>query len=192
MGAPGGLLGGSWGPPGGVPGRPWGVPGRPWGVPGGLFGSLGALLERFLLSIIFYQIFIKFRSDFGTLLGASWGALGRLLGAQEGAKMGPKSIKNRTQKQRRKKDALGRLLSRFWADLGSFWEPPGGQNISKSISFCGISRKTTFWKMKRVQERSKSQKEPNLTPKRAPRGPPRGAQEGPKRGPRGSKNDIEI
>ena len=93
-----------------------------------------------------------------------------------GAKMAPKSIKIRSQKRRAKKEALERLLGRSWVPLGSFWEPRERENSSKSIGFASICVKTTFWKTKSLQERSKSQKEAILVPKSPPGGAQKGAQ----------------
>ena len=91
-----------------------------------------------------------------------------------GAKMGPKSIKIRSQKRRAKKEALERLLGRSWVPLGSFWEPRESEISSKSIGFTSKCVKTTFLKTKSLQERSKSQKKAIWVPKP----PPGGAQEG--------------
>jgi hypothetical protein len=141
LGRPGGsgeLLGASGGGPGGVREASWGVLGHSgrlrgasWEGLGRSWGDLGATLEA-----------VRFRIVFLSILSAKRVPKGRHFGSQNGAKIDPKIIQNRSRFSRAKKypsrsswDRLGAVLGRSWAILtglrailGQSWAGWGSQN----------------------------------------------------------------
>ena len=132
-----GRPGGSGGASGGVRGGPGGVLGGPGGVRGGLgrvLGGLGAILERPFEPSDFGLIFVS-------ILNAKRVPKGSHLGRQNGAKIDPKTIQNRSRFARAKKIVQRASWGPLEAILGHFWRHLGVKKIVFSLVFVGVPEK---------------------------------------------------